>query len=257
MYIFILTFTTKVSLVNIQDKMRDYCINSFNRIYNLNYSLKAKEEGRNIDINVINMRDYNKFKRKQEKHKKQLTELNNKAENLQNKSNEISNIINSLKPTRINKNSYTISSEDVDEIRSYIEQANDTTSNLKDSNDINIILDEYEEDLKNHSSEVKELKQKISNRDCRIEQLETDLSDANEIIDDLEDKVSGLQETLDYFKELWEKFIRFLQDKFFSSNRYDDIINELYEGEIIDDNDLNIIQNEYSSYKSKDDGFER
>lgn len=248
---------TKVSLVNIQDKMRDYCINSFNRIYNLNYSLKAKEEGRNIDINVINMRDYNKFKRKQEKHKKQLTELNNKAENLQNKSNEISNIINSLKPTRINKNSYTISSEDVDEIKSYIEQANDTTSNLKDSNDINIILDEYEEDLKNHSSEVKELKQKISNRDCRIEQLETDLSDANEIIDDLEDKVSGLQETLDYFKELWEKFIRFLQDKFFSSNRYDDIIDELYEGEIIDDNDLNIIQNEYSSYKSKDDGFER
>ena len=77
---------TKVSLVNIQDKMREYCINSFNRIYNLNYSLKAKEEGRNIDINVINMRDYNKFKRKQEKHKKQLTELNNKAENLQNKS---------------------------------------------------------------------------------------------------------------------------------------------------------------------------
>lgn len=170
---------TKVSLVNIQDKMREYCINSFNRIYNLNYSLKAKEEGRNIDINVINMRDYNKFKRKQEKHKKQLTELNNKAENLQNKSNEISNIINNLKPTRINKNSYTISSEDVDEIKSYIEQANDTTSNLKDSNDINIILDEYEEDLKNHSSEVKELKQKISNRDCRIEQLETDLSAAN------------------------------------------------------------------------------
>ena len=48
-----------------------------------------------------------------------------------------------------------------------------------------------------------------------------------------------------------------MQDKFFSSNRYDDIIDELYEKEIIDNNDLSIIQNEYSSYKSKDDGFER
>ena len=46
---------TKISLVNIQDKMREYCISSFNRIYNLNYSLKDKEEGRNIDINVANI----------------------------------------------------------------------------------------------------------------------------------------------------------------------------------------------------------
>ena len=43
----------------------------------------------------------------------------------------------------------------------------------------------------------------------------------------------------------------------FFSNRYDDIIDKLYEEEIIDNNDLSIIQNEYSSYKSKDDGFER
>ena len=44
-------FTTD-SLRNVQDKMREYCINSFNRIYHLNYTLKAKEEGRNQDINV-------------------------------------------------------------------------------------------------------------------------------------------------------------------------------------------------------------
>lgn len=55
--------------------MRGYCISSFNRTYNLNYSLKDKEEGRNIDINVASMRDYNKFRKEQEKHKKQLKEL--------------------------------------------------------------------------------------------------------------------------------------------------------------------------------------
>lgn len=50
-----------------------------------------------------------------------------------------------------------------------------------------------------------------------------------------------------------------MQDKFFSTDKYDNFIQELHEEEIIDDNDLNIIQNEYSSYKSKDkdDDFER
>ena len=59
----------------------------------------------------------------------------------------------------MNKNKYTISNNDINKIKKYIEQTNDTTSNLKDSNDINVILDKYEQDLKN-SNEVKELKKK-------------------------------------------------------------------------------------------------
>ena len=66
-----------------------------------------------------------------------------------------------------------------------------------------------------------------------------------------------LQETLKYFKELWEKFLKFLQDKFFSNNKYDEIIDELYKEEIIDGNDLKIIQNQYNDYKGKDDDLER
>jgi len=244
---------TKISLVNIQDKMREYCISSFNRIYNLNYSLKNKEEGRNIDINVSNMKDYNKFRKEQEKHKKQLKELNDKADQLQTKSSEINDIINNLKPTMMNKNNYTISNADIDKIKKYIEQTNDTTSNLKDSNDINVILDKYEQDLKNHSNEVKELKKKITTREDRISDLENRLEFANDTIDMLEDKVSRLEKTLDCFKELWNKFVKFLQDKFFSTNEYDDIIDELYEEEILDNDDMDTIKNEYN----KDDDLER
>ena len=50
----------------------------------------------------------------QEKHKKQLKELNDKADKLQDKSNEINNIINNLKPTMMNKSNYTISNIDID-----------------------------------------------------------------------------------------------------------------------------------------------
>lgn len=54
-------------------------------------------------------------------------------------------------------------------------------------------------------------------------------------------------------KELWKKFIEFLKDKFFSSNKYDDFINNLYDEDILDENDIGIIQN---NTKDKDD-FER
>ena len=248
---------TKESLRVIQDKMRLYCINSFNRTYNLNYTLKLKEEGRNVDINVANMNEYKKFKREQEKYKKQLKELNNKSDELQNKSNEINDIINNLKPTMMNKNNFTISNEDVDKIKKYIEQTNDTTSDLRDANSINIILKKYEDDLREHSNEVRNLNKKIKNRDERIEDLENKLEFADDTIDMLEDKVSKLQEALNYFKELWQKFIEFLQNKFFSNDKYDDFIQELHEEEIIDDNDLDIIQNEYNSYYNKDDDLER
>ena len=87
--------------------------------------------------------------------------------------------------------------------------------------------------------------------------VKKELEFAEDTIDMLEDKVSKLQEALDYFKESWKKFIKFLQDKFFSSNRYDDFIDELHEEEIIDDDDLKIIQNEFSSNYAKDDDLER
>ena len=154
-----------------------------------------------------------------------------------------------LKPTMINKNNLIISNEDIDKIKKYIEQTNDTTSNLKDANSINIILKKYEDDLREHSNEVRNLNKKIKTRDDRIEDLENRLEFADDTIDMLEDKVPKLEKTLDYFKELWQKFIQFLQDKFFSSDKYDDFIQELYEEEIIDDNDLDNIQNNKSKEK--------
>lgn len=45
-----------------------------------------------------------------------------------------------------------------------------------------------------------------------------ELEFADDTIDMLEDKVSKLEKALDYFKELWDKFIKFLQDKFFSTS---------------------------------------
>ena len=238
-------FTTD-SLRNIQDKMREYCINTFNKVYDLNYSLKIKEEGRNQDINVKNMTNYRELKKEQEKNKKRLNELKDKADNLQNKSLQITNIIYNLKPNKLNKNNYSITNDEINEIKDYIKQTQDTTSNLKTTSDLTTILEHYENDLKNHSKEVKNLQQRIKIRDNKINELEDKLDFANDTIDELEYKVSKLEEMLEYFKNLWKRFIDFLQNKFFSTDKYDNIIQDLYDEDILDSDDIYVIQNNKS-----------
>lgn len=61
----------------------------------------------------------------------------------------------------LNKNNYLITNDEINEIKDYIKQTQDTTSNLKTTNDLTTILEHYEDDLKNYSKEVKNLQQKL------------------------------------------------------------------------------------------------
>lgn len=63
---------TKTLLSEIQDKMRDACINSYNKFYEVDTKLKTKKKGRNQDINVKDMGDYRKIKRQLEQKEKKL-----------------------------------------------------------------------------------------------------------------------------------------------------------------------------------------
>ena len=49
---------TKTLLSEIQDKMRNACIKSYNKFYDVDSRLKTKQKGRNRDINVKNMDNY-------------------------------------------------------------------------------------------------------------------------------------------------------------------------------------------------------
>ena len=58
---------------------------------------------------------------------------------------------------------------------------------------------------------------------------------------------------LEYFKNLWKRFIKFLQNKFFSTDKYDNIIQDLYNEDILDNDDIDKIQNN----KSENEEIER
>ena len=252
------TIFTKESLSIIQDKMRDHCIMSFNKTYNVDYTLKIKEQGRNEDINVADMKNYTNVKKEKKKYKEQLNKLNEKTDTLSNNTNKINDMIDSLKASKLNKDNYIISKDKIDEIKDYLELTASTTKTLRDSNKVDSILNKFENDLKQHKNEVELLEKKVYSRDIEITRLNNQLVSKNEEIDKLEDKVDNLQEIVDIFKDLWRKFLIFLQNKFFSNEKkYGDVIEELYNKDILDDKDIKIIHNDYyESHSDRDDDME-
>ena len=104
---------TKTTLAEIQDKMRNACIKSINKFYDMRFKIKEKQKGRNQDINVKDMWDYRMIKKQLAEKEKKLVKANNQTQKLDNTSKDINKILDNLKPTLINKNNMIISKEDV------------------------------------------------------------------------------------------------------------------------------------------------
>ena len=102
---------TKTSLTEIQDKMRNACIKSYNKFYEVDTKLKEKQKGRNQDINVKDMGDYRKIKKQLEQKEQKLAKANEQTQKVDNTSKDINEILDNLKPTLMNKNNMVISNE--------------------------------------------------------------------------------------------------------------------------------------------------
>lgn len=84
---------TKESLIVIQDKMREYCINSFNKIYESNKKLKEKQKGKNQDYTA---EERLKFNKKVKELKSNLNEIKNEIEILEDDKDKKKNEIKDL-----------------------------------------------------------------------------------------------------------------------------------------------------------------
>ena len=135
---------TKESLTEIQDKMRKSCIKSFNKFYDIDFKLKEKQKGRNQDINVNDMSDYREIKKQLAKKEQKLEKANDQTKKLDNTSKDIDKILDSLKPTKLNKNNMVISNEDVQKIKNYTEDVKDITKTVRSVNDLNMAIKDFE-----------------------------------------------------------------------------------------------------------------
>lgn len=236
---------TKTSLTEIQDKMRNACIKSYNKFYEVDTRLKEKQKGRNQDINVKDMSNYKKIKKQLDKNTQKLTEANNQTEKLDNSSNDINAILGKLKPSKLNKNNNLISNEDVEKIKNFTKDVKDITKTVRSVNDLNMAIKDFEHSSFEIAQENSSLKYQLELKTDEIDRLKKDLSAKEKIISKLKVEKEKIKQELQKFKDFWYRIMghfhkRICYDK---DENYKIVSDDLYKKGIFDDNDNEIANN--------------
>ena len=134
---------TKERLVEIQDTMREKCIKEFNEAYQVNFTLVDKKVGRNEDIPVAKMKNYDYIKRNLKQNENRISELVDKSYELSNDSNRVKNTLFNItmKPTYEDK--YEITGDQIKELMTYNKKVMDTTKNMQKTNGLITTMDDY------------------------------------------------------------------------------------------------------------------
>ena len=253
---------TKESLKTLQDKMRAYCIEKFNEVYVQKATLKKKQKGRNKDIHVNEMDGYRELKKEQEKNAKKLKEANNKSDKLNYKTEEINNILDNLKPSTFNKNNKQISNEDVEKIKNYAKEVEDTTRSIKGVNNLNVIIDNIEQKYKDLVNDRDRLYYSNNEKDTTIANLKEEIEFKNKKINKLELALDKVKTELSRFKDFWRRLIKRFQIKIMDEKfedipeekrNYTIVAEDLERSGIFDDNDAEIVKNPRRKILTKDE----
>lgn len=190
---------TKESLVVIQDKMRERCINEFNIAYGMDSKLKEKQKGKNRDITSYERKIFNE----------RVKGLKQEISNLQ---NEVSNLEN-------NKQSI-----------------NKQISNLnKDKDDI---VDEIDKKRKINDKIILKTKNQLLNENQKLKEENDDLKHENYQLkyknEELEEQKSYLLYYIKKFLDKMPKVIKDIVDKIFDRNMSVDLYKSQYDSEMLE-----------------------
>ena len=246
---------TKTILSKIQDKMRNACIKSYNKFYDVDSRLKTKQKGRNQDINVKDMDGYKDFKKQLKRKEQKLAKANEQTEKLDNSSKDINRILDNLKPTLMNKNNMVISSEDVQEIKNFTKDVKDTNKTIRSVNDLNLAIKDFEYSAYEVEKENRSLKYQLEQKDETINRLTDNISDKDEIIGNLRADKEELKGQLHKFKEFWRSLLKRFQKMigFNNDEKYKYVRDDLYRNGIFDDNDNEIANDIAKKVKTVDE----
>ena len=245
---------TKTSLTEIQDKMRNACIKSYNKFYEVDTRLKEKQKGRNQDISVNDMKNYKELKKQQEQNAKRLQQANNKSKNLDTNANKVNAILDELKPSKLNKNNNLISNENIEKIKNFIKDVKDITKTVRSVNDLNMAIKDFEHSSFEIAQEKSSLKYQLELKTDEIDRLKKDLSAKEKIISKLQAEKEKIKQELQKFKDFWYRIMghfhkRICYDK---DENYKVVSDDLYRNGIFTDDDNEIATNIARKVKLKE-----
>ena len=250
---------TRNSLKELQDKMRILCIEEYNKEYDLDATLKKKLKGRNKDIHVSDMINYQDTKDLIEKNQKNLEIINNNSIELDKDTINIKEKILSLKKASLKKGTYLLSNEDKKILENYIDKIDKTNNEYKKINGLSSSLNSLNQTIKEDKKAIKVLTENNKALELRVKNLTFKTENQEELISDLKQDNFNLkyrlQQLEDFFKKLINLFKRMIK-KDSKKETYLEVLEDMQDYRIISNDTIDEILKNKNNVKEKDD-FER
>lgn len=247
---------TRNSLKELQDKMRILCIEEYNKEYNLDATLKKKLKGRNKDIHVSDMINYQDTKDLIEKNQKNLEIINNNSIELDKDTINIKDKILTLKKASLKKDTYLLSNEDKKILENYIDKIDKTNNEYKKINGLSSSLNSLNQTIKEDKKAIKVLTENNKALELRVKNLTFKTENQEELISDLKQDNFNLkyrlQQLEEFFKKLVNLFKRMIK-KDSKKESYLEVLEDMHNNRIISDNTIDDILNNKNTIKEKDD----
>ena len=250
---------TRESLRQIQDKMRTLCIEEYNNEYNLSSTLKKKLKGRNRDIHISNMDNYQETKDLIEKNQKNIDSINNKSLELEKENLNIKDKITTLKKSPLTKDTYLISSEEKQKIENYIDKIDKVNEEYRSIKELSSSLNSLSQTIKEDKETIKILTENNKSLELRVSNLTSKNSMQEEIIDELRKDNFNLKYRVQQLEEFFNKLIKLIKNMFKRSDKkeqYAEFANDLYRHQIISDKTMEDIRIAYNTKTKEKDDFE-
>ena len=247
---------TRNSLKELQDKMRILCIEEYNKEYNLDATLKKKLKGRNKDIHVSDMINYQYTKDLIEKNQKNLEIINNNSIELDKDTINIKDKILKLKKASLKKDTYLLSKEDKKILENYIDKIDKTNNEYKKINGLSSSLNSLNQTIKEDKKAIKVLTENNKALELRVKNLTFKTENQEKLISDLKQDNFNLkyrlQQLEEFFKKLVNLFKRMIK-KDSKKESYLEVLEDMHNNRIISDNTIDDILNNKNTIKEKDD----
>jgi len=240
---------TKESLVVIQDKMRERCINEFNIAYGMNSKLKEKQKGKNRDITSYERKLFNE---RVKGLKQEISNLENEVSDLEDNKESINKQINKL-----NKDKDDINDE-IDKKR----KINDKII-LKSKNQLlneNQKLSKQNEDLKHENYQLKYKNEELEQqKNYLLYYIKKFLDKMPKVIKDIVEKIFDRNMSVDLYKSQYDpEMLEKQQKRIETNNRRFNLFNKrkIEKATKHLNNEMDKVAEEfYKSKKEKDDGL--
>lgn len=146
----------------------------------------------------------------------------------------------------MSKSTYLLNEEDKTKLEKYIDEVKITNKEFQEMNLLSVTIDNVKDQLENDKKIIKFYEENNLALSNRNKMLKEKLDEKESKIEELEEENSSLTLTVRYFKDKFNKLMKFLQEKLFGWGKkdpiYKQVVDDLYDKDILDDDDINSIK---------------